>query len=73
MMVCCVVPQSFDSHTILLIYSQSVHLGSFGGTYFRPIYSSVVNRAITSKEAIQDLPEKWLAGVNIPEMITSST
>jgi hypothetical protein len=33
--------------------------GAFGGTYFRPIYSSVTNSQFTTKEAIEGLPDEW--------------
>merc|ERR1719391_1160432 len=36
-----------------------LHRGSFGGTYFRPIYSSVTKQKYKS-EMWQELPEDWL-------------
>ncbi|XP_035638532.1 uncharacterized protein zgc:113208 isoform X1 [Oncorhynchus keta] len=45
--------------------------GSFGGTYFRPIYSSVTKH--NCKDEWKELPEDWLKGLNIPTQVVSST
>ena len=36
---------------------QVFKMGAFGGTYYRPIHSSVTNKDYTSSEAIRGLPK----------------
>lgn len=50
--------------------AEVLQLGSFGGTYFRPIYSSIVKKQFQD-EAWRELPEVWLRGLNIPRMVAS--
>ncbi|XP_048043295.1 uncharacterized protein zgc:113208 [Megalobrama amblycephala] len=45
--------------------------GSFGGTYFRPIYSSITKQHY--KDVWQELPEEWLDGLDISKQVASST
>jgi len=45
--------------------------GSFGGTYFRPIYSSVTKQKY-GKEVWQELPSDWLSGLDIRTRVASS-
>lgn len=45
--------------------------GSFGGTYFRPIYSSVTGKQYKD-EAFLELPKDWTEGLNIKKKVTSS-
>jgi len=45
--------------------------GSFGGTYFRPIYSSVTKQKY-GKEVWQELPKDWLEGLDIKNQVSSS-
>lgn len=45
--------------------------GSFGGTYFRPIYSSVTKQ--NYKDVWNELPEDWLEGLNIKTQVASPT
>lgn len=45
--------------------------GSFGGTYFRPIYSSVTGKQY-KEEAFLELPKDWTEGLNIKKKVTSS-
>jgi len=45
--------------------------GSFGGTYFRPIYSSVTKQKYGS-EVWKELPPDWLEGLNIRTQVASS-
>ena len=54
----------FPSFKPNLSPSQVLKLGSFGGTYFRPIYSSINNRVnahrekpINSKQILEDIPD----------------
>ncbi|CAM9394436.1 unnamed protein product, partial [Ectocarpus fasciculatus] len=49
-----------------------IRAGSFGGTYFRPIYSSVTKQQYED-EAWKELPEEWLRGLNIKRMVSSAT
>ena len=50
---------------------QVLQLGSFGGTYFRDIYSSVTNKHYKGKEVIKEFPKNWFSGLDIDKMITS--
>ncbi|XP_051749857.1 uncharacterized protein zgc:113208 [Ctenopharyngodon idella] len=45
--------------------------GSFGGTYFRPIYSSITKQHY--KDVWQELSKDWLDGLNISKQVASST
>ena len=51
---------------------QVFHEGSFGGTYFRPIYSSVTKRNYTSNQVIKEYPSTWFKDIDIKSMVTSS-
>lgn len=44
--------------------------GSFGGTYFRPIYSSITKRNYKNKH--REFPKSWFEGLDINKFITSS-
>ena len=48
-----------------------LHLGSFGGSYFRPHYSSVTKQQY-QEEAWKELPLSWLEGLNISKLVASS-
>jgi hypothetical protein len=45
--------------------------GAFGGTYFRPIYSSVTNKQYKSEDVIEEYPQSWFRGLDIPKEVTS--
>ena len=45
--------------------------GSFGGTYFRPIYSSVTGKSY--KDVHKEFPEDWFKGLNMKRQVTRST
>uniref|UniRef100_W5NBZ2 Zgc:113208 n=2 Tax=Lepisosteus oculatus TaxID=7918 RepID=W5NBZ2_LEPOC len=45
--------------------------GSFGGTYFRPIYSSITKQSY--KDVWKELPVDWLEGLDIPKQVASPT
>ena len=47
-----------------------LQMGSFGGTYFRPIFSKVTG--LSYKDVWKELPEDWLQGLNIKTHIASS-
>ena len=51
---------------------QVIKMGSFGGTYFRPIYSSVTKKHYKSEDVIKEFPNSWFKGINIEKMVTSS-
>jgi len=50
-----------------------LRMGSFGGTYFRPIYSSVTKKKYNGKGVIREYPKSWFKGIDIDEMIISPT
>ena len=47
-----------------------LQMGSFGGTYFRPITSSVTKQSY--KDVWEELPSDWLKGLNIKTQVASS-
>ena len=47
-------------------------MGSFGGTYFRPIHSSVTGKDYTPSEAMRGLPKSWFEGIDLKTKLTSS-
>lgn len=48
--------------------------GAFGGTYFRPIVSSVTNISYKSKDVLRDTIDKdWIAGISLSTHVTSKT
>jgi len=51
---------------------QVFKMGAFGGTYFRPIHSSVTGEDYTPKQAMKGLPKDWFKGLDIDTMVTSS-
>mmetsp|Transcript_50493 Transcript_50493/g.68664 ORF Transcript_50493/g.68664 Transcript_50493/m.68664 type:complete len:273 (-) Transcript_50493:293-1111(-) len=46
-----------------------MQMGSFGGTYFRPIMSAVTNT--TYKDAHKEFPADWFKGLNIKKQVIS--
>ena len=50
---------------------QILKMGAFGGTYFRPIYSSVTKKHYKSEDVIKEYPKSWFKGINIEKMVTS--
>lgn len=47
--------------------------GAFGGTYYRPIISSVTNMRYKSKQVLQDsLRPEWICGLDESTMLTST-
>eukprot|EP00927_Polykrikos_kofoidii_P039150 TRINITY_DN33587_c0_g1_i1.p1 TRINITY_DN33587_c0_g1~~TRINITY_DN33587_c0_g1_i1.p1 ORF type:complete len:270 (+),score=47.24 TRINITY_DN33587_c0_g1_i1:88-897(+) len=49
-----------------------IQLGSFGGTYFRDIYSAVTGERYQGLEVIKELPKDWFKGVDVDTMVCSS-
>jgi hypothetical protein len=47
-----------------------LQMGSFGGTYFRPISSKVTGQSYS--EVWKELPEDWLKGLNVKTQIANS-
>ncbi|XP_074625444.1 uncharacterized protein LOC141883760 [Acropora palmata] len=45
--------------------------GSFGGTYFRPIYSSITGKKY-SADVYKEFPADWFQGLNIKSQVTSA-
>ena len=64
--------KDYPEFTPNLTPGQVLKMGSFGGTYFRPIYSSVTGKNYTAKQAIKDIPKSWFKGIDIEKMVTSS-
>ena len=52
---------------------QVFKLGSFGGTYYRPIYSSITKKNYKANDVIKEYPKSWFKNVDIDTMVTSST
>jgi len=50
---------------------QVLRMGSFGGTYFRDIHSSVTGKNYKGKTVIKNLPDDWFKGLDIDKKITS--
>ena len=48
-------------------------MGSFGGTYYRPIYSSITKKKYKAVDVIKEYPKSWFKNVDIEKMVTSST
>ena len=46
-------------------------MGAFGGTYFRPIYSSVTKKHYKSEDVIEEYPKSWFKGIDIEKMVIS--
>ncbi len=46
-------------------------MGSFGGTYYRPIYSSITKKKYKSKDVIKEYPKSWFKNVDIDTMVIS--
>lgn len=51
--------------------SEVLQLGSFGGTYFRPIKSAVTGQSY--RNVHQEFPDEWFEGLNMGKQVTSST
>lgn len=51
--------------------SQVFKAGAFGGTYFRPIYSSVTGKNYKAKNVIKEYPKSWFSGMDIEKELIS--
>ena len=47
-----------------------LQMGSFGGTYYRPIYSQVVDKQLNNQH--EEYPDSWFKDLDISKQITSS-
>ncbi|KAN0066175.1 hypothetical protein ACQY0O_000269 [Thecaphora frezii] len=47
--------------------------GIFGGTAFRPFYSSVLQRDLDVEAELSELPPSWLEGLDLDRMVRSAT
>ena len=47
-------------------------MGAFGGTYFRPIKSSVTGKSYKSRNVIKEYPKTWFNGINKKTHVISS-
>ncbi|KAI3477953.1 hypothetical protein L1887_60182 [Cichorium endivia] len=43
--------------------------GAFGGTAFRDYYSRVLQRPINVEAELKELPQEWLAGLDVDDML----
>ena len=59
----------FPSFRPNLTPKQVIQMGSFGGTYFRPIHSSVTGKDY--KNVHKEFPAHWFKGLDISKMVTS--
>ena len=50
---------------------QVLQNGSFGGTYFRDIYSSVTQKKYKGKKVIEEFPKNWFTGLDLEQKILS--
>ncbi len=67
--------KKIDYHKLFkpnLTPKQVLRMGSFGGTYFRPIYSSITNKNYNSNEVIKEYPKDWFENLDIEKMVISS-
>jgi hypothetical protein len=61
----------FPEFTPNLTPKEVLQMGSFGGTYFRSIYSSITKHTYKSDQW-QEFPDDWFVGLNIAKQVTSS-
>ena len=63
--------QDFTNFKPNLTPKEVMQLGSFGGTYFRPIKSSVTRKSY--KDVWQEFPSDWFQGLDIQLQVASPT
>lgn len=49
-----------------------LQLGSFGGTYFRPITSGVTGIRYQAKDVVSEYPKDWFEGLNMSRQVCST-
>lgn len=62
--------KDYPRFTPNLTPKQVLHLGSFGGTYFRTITSSVTQE--TYNNAWKEFPQEWFEGLDVHKYVSSS-
>lgn len=50
---------------------QVLKMGSFGGTYFRDIHSSITGKSYKGKTVIKKYPAEWFKGIDIDKKVIS--
>tara|TARA_B100001287_G_C22676836_1_gene528173 strand:- start:1048 stop:1596 length:549 start_codon:yes stop_codon:yes gene_type:complete len=50
---------------------QVLKMGSFGGTYFRDIHSSITGKSYKGKTVIKKYPPEWFKGIDIDKKVIS--
>ena len=50
---------------------QVLKMGSFGGTYFRDIHSSITGKSYKGKTVIKKYPADWFKGINVDKKVIS--
>lgn len=60
----------FPMFTPNLTPQEVLQAGSFGGTYFRPIYSSITKQHY--RDQWQEFPADWFEGLKIPKHVASA-
>ena len=53
--------------------AEVLRLGSFGGTYFRPITSGVTGERYTTKQVLAEFPKEWFDGLDVKSQLGSKT
>lgn len=61
----------YPNFTPNLSPKEILQLGSFGGTYFRPIDSSITGKSYKSKDVIKEYPKSWFSGLDINKYVIS--
>lgn len=62
----------YPNFTPNLTPAEVLQMGSFGGTYFRPIESAVTGSSYSAKDVISEYPDKWFEGLNKNTQVCSS-
>jgi hypothetical protein len=62
---------AFPSFIPNLTPKQILQMGSFGGTYFRPIYSSITKQKYS--KVYTEFPNSWFTGLNKKVMVENET
>ena len=65
----CIIFDDYPDFKPNLTPKEILQLGSFGGTYFRDIYSSITNKKYT--KTWEELPKDWLENLDINRKVCS--
>ncbi|KAJ3045803.1 hypothetical protein HK097_001118 [Rhizophlyctis rosea] len=63
--------EGFDDFSPNLTPAEVLQLGSFGGTYYRPIHSAITSQDLADDYKL-DLPDSWLEGLDPSKHLTSA-